>query len=192
MMLRHVARPRLSLHSTRSLSHHSLAVLPSRASLSRLSPCIHFTPRPTFSRYYSQGLPRGNQGGFPGFSMGQPRQKGDALKEFVSPSRPSTRRTLFSLSFPCNRARAVGLSTPSFRAFTTSLDYGPSTLDSLCQSSANGEKAKSRTRQSSQVQPRVSPMKVELRAPHVARFNLFEATRSAGTFADRVPHRALI
>ena len=85
-MLRQVSRPQLTLSPRRILSHPSLAPLAGRAPLSRLSPCIRLTPPPILSRSYAQGPPRGNQGGFPGFPMGQPRQKGEALKEYVSSS----------------------------------------------------------------------------------------------------------
>ena len=84
MLRQPLARPvNITLAPKRILARPALAPLPRRGPLSRLSPCA----RPlVFSRAYAQGPPGGGgMGGFPGFSMmGQQRQKGDALKEYVS------------------------------------------------------------------------------------------------------------
>lgn len=87
MLRRQLARTNLTLVPKRSLTRPAIAPLPRRAPLSRLSPCSRVAIPLVLSRSYAQGPPGGGMGGggFPGFNMmGQQRQKGDALKEYVS------------------------------------------------------------------------------------------------------------
>lgn len=75
-----------SLAVRRLPPRNALVSLPPRAPLSRISPCPRLATGPlVLSRSYAQGPPGGGAGGFPGFNMmGQQRQKGEALKEYVS------------------------------------------------------------------------------------------------------------
>ncbi len=88
MLRKQIASTRLSgsLAPRRFTSRNALASLPPRAPLSRISPCPRLTTGSlVLSRSYAQGPPGGGAGGFPGFNMmGQQRQKGEALKEYVS------------------------------------------------------------------------------------------------------------
>ena len=82
----------------RPASSRSLGSLLRRAAFPAAQPLIGNGLSRIGVRTYAQGPPGGGMGGFPGFSMGQQRQKGDALKEFVSiPFRDISRLLNFSL-----------------------------------------------------------------------------------------------
>lgn len=70
----------------RHASSRSLGSLLRKAALPNVQPILrgNAASRLGSVRTYAQGPGGGMPGGFPGFSMGQQRQKGDALKEFVS------------------------------------------------------------------------------------------------------------
>ena len=67
----------------RPATSRSLGALLRRAAVPAAQPLIGNGLSRIGVRTYAQGPPGGGMGGFPGFSMGQQRQKGDALKEFV-------------------------------------------------------------------------------------------------------------
>ena len=121
MLSRSLSRSNLTLAPKRLLARPSLAPLPPRAPLSRLSPCTKSTYPLLLSRSYAQGPPGGGgMGGFPGFSMmGQQRQKGDALKEYVSPFArilfllPSF-RLLVSATYPTYEPRVLLCHAPGY------------------------------------------------------------------------------
>lgn len=69
----------------RHASSRSLGSLLRRAAVPAAQPLLRANVVSQIGvRTYAQGPPGGGMGGFPGFSMGQQRQKGEALKEFVS------------------------------------------------------------------------------------------------------------